>query len=58
MKQVDLHPTDNIIRALVAKRDWNEVEEIYKNRKSPIGWEVSFASYLYLSPNHDKIETG
>jgi hypothetical protein len=28
------------LRALVAKRDWNEIEEIAKNRKSPIGWEV------------------
>ncbi|KAI2637508.1 vacuolar protein sorting-associated protein [Xylaria nigripes] len=27
------------LRALVAKRDWNEIEEIAKNRKSPIGWE-------------------
>ncbi|KAL8417667.1 hypothetical protein RB594_001354 [Gaeumannomyces avenae] len=29
------------LRALVAKRDWNEIEEIAKARKSPIGWEVS-----------------
>jgi hypothetical protein len=29
------------LRALVAKRDWNEIEEISKTRKSPIGWEVS-----------------
>lgn len=29
------------LRALVAKRDWNELEEMSKNRKSPIGWEVS-----------------
>ncbi|KAI0480552.1 Vps16, N-terminal region-domain-containing protein [Xylariaceae sp. FL0804] len=29
------------LRALVAKRDWNEIEEIAKSRKSPIGWEVS-----------------
>lgn len=28
------------LRALVAKRDWGELEEIGKNRKSPIGWEV------------------
>ena len=28
------------LRALVAKRDWNELEEIAKNKKSPIGWEV------------------
>lgn len=29
------------LRALVAKRDWGELEEIGKNKKSPIGWEVS-----------------
>ena len=29
------------LRALVAKRDWNEIEEISKTKKSPIGWEVS-----------------
>jgi hypothetical protein len=28
------------LRALVAKRDWGELEDISKNRKSPIGWEV------------------
>lgn len=28
------------LRALVAARLWGEVEEISKNRKSPIGWEV------------------
>lgn len=27
------------LRAFVAKRDWNEIEEISKQRKSPIGWE-------------------
>lgn len=27
------------LRALVAKRDWNEIEEVSKQRKSPIGWE-------------------
>lgn len=30
------------LRALVAKRDWNELEEISKTRKSPIGWEPFF----------------
>ncbi|KAI8634927.1 vacuolar protein sorting-associated protein [Xylariaceae sp. FL1651] len=30
------------LRALVAKRDWNEVEEVAKSRKSPIGWEPFF----------------
>lgn len=30
------------LRGLVAKRDWNELEEISKTRKSPISWEVSF----------------
>lgn len=28
------------LRALVAKRDWGELEEIGKIKKSPIGWEV------------------
>ncbi|KAG6364965.1 hypothetical protein INS49_006570 [Diaporthe citri] len=27
------------LRAFVAKRDWNELEDISKQRKSPIGWE-------------------
>ncbi|KAK1768582.1 putative vacuolar protein sorting-associated protein 16 [Phialemonium atrogriseum] len=27
------------LQALVAKRDWNEIEDISKQRKSPIGWE-------------------
>ncbi|KAF2969240.1 hypothetical protein GQX73_g4358 [Xylaria multiplex] len=31
------------LRALVAKRDWNEIEEIAKSRKSPIGWEAGNA---------------
>lgn len=34
------------LRALVAKRDWNEVEEIAKSRKSPIGWEPFFNQTL------------
>lgn len=34
------------LRALVAARLWGDVEEIGKNRKSPIGWEVSLGSYL------------
>lgn len=29
------------LRALVAKRDWGEIEEIGRLKKSPIGWEVS-----------------
>lgn len=32
------------LRALVAARIWGELEDIAKNRKSPIGWEVSFRS--------------
>ncbi|KAL2169766.1 hypothetical protein VTG60DRAFT_5662 [Thermothelomyces hinnuleus] len=27
------------LQALVAKRDWNELEEISRQRKSPIGWQ-------------------
>jgi hypothetical protein len=30
------------LRALVAKRDWGELEEFGKVKKSPIGWEVRF----------------
>lgn len=29
------------LRALVSRRDWRELEELSKGRKSPIGWEVS-----------------
>ena len=29
------------LRALVAKRDWRELEEVSRQRKSAIGWEVS-----------------
>lgn len=29
------------LRGLVAKRDWGELEELGKVKKSPIGWEVS-----------------
>jgi hypothetical protein len=29
------------LRALVAKRDWNEIEDIARAKRSPIGWEVS-----------------
>jgi hypothetical protein len=39
------------LRALVAKRDWGELEEISKTKKSPIGWEVSLflvVSIVYL----------
>ncbi|XP_044717507.1 uncharacterized protein HRG_09015 [Hirsutella rhossiliensis] len=30
------------LRALVAKREWNEIEEMAKAKKSPIGWEPFF----------------
>jgi len=29
------------LRALISRRDWRELEEISKVKKSPIGWEVS-----------------
>lgn len=29
------------LRALVAKREWNEIEEIARAKRSPIGWQVS-----------------
>lgn len=31
------------LRALVGRRDWRELEEVSKGRKSAIGWEVSAA---------------
>jgi hypothetical protein len=34
------------LRSLVAKRDWNELEEWSKTRKSPIGWEPFFTEIL------------
>ncbi|KAI9787079.1 MAG: hypothetical protein M1835_002860 [Candelina submexicana] len=34
------------LRALVAKRDWAELEESSKTRKSPIGWEPFFNEIL------------
>lgn len=40
------------LRALVSRRDWRELEDISKVRKSPIGWEVCFVlfSFSSLSP--------
>ena len=38
------------LRALVAARLWGELEEIGKNRKSPIGWEVSHLSVSSFVP--------
>lgn len=37
------------LRALVAKRDWGELEEIGKNKKSPIGWEVCKSQFRHTS---------
>ncbi|KAL3423212.1 vacuolar protein sorting-associated protein [Phlyctema vagabunda] len=34
------------LRALVSKRDWNELEEWAKTRRSPIGWEPFFTQIL------------
>ncbi|KAJ5246686.1 hypothetical protein N7468_001669 [Penicillium chermesinum] len=34
------------LRALVAKRDWGELEELNKNKKSPIGWEPFYNEVL------------
>jgi hypothetical protein len=34
------------LRALVAKRDWTELEELSKLKKSPIGWEPFFNEVL------------
>ncbi|KAJ5527441.1 hypothetical protein N7513_011600 [Penicillium frequentans] len=34
------------LRALVAKRDWGELEEIGRSKKSPIGWEPFYNEVL------------
>ncbi|KAL8710059.1 MAG: hypothetical protein Q9220_005330 [cf. Caloplaca sp. 1 TL-2023] len=34
------------LRGLVAKRDWGELEEVSKQRRSPIGWEPFFNEIL------------
>ncbi|KAJ5101959.1 hypothetical protein NUU61_004181 [Penicillium alfredii] len=34
------------LRALVAKRDWGELEELAKTKKSPIGWEPFYNEIL------------
>lgn len=39
------------LRALVAKRDWGELEEIGKNKRSPIGWEVREKKTLNAQSN-------
>lgn len=45
------------LRALVAARRWAEVEEIGKNRKSPIGWEVSSIPAVLHHANFDSPST-
>ncbi|EME47796.1 hypothetical protein DOTSEDRAFT_78000 [Dothistroma septosporum NZE10] len=37
------------LRALVSRRDWRELEEISKNKKSPIGWEASPLSLPFFN---------
>lgn len=38
------------LSALVAKRDWNEIEDIARSRNSPIGWVVSLPrSYSFTA---------
>lgn len=49
--QADFRIPDKIwwwvrLRALVAKRDWPEIEEMSKQRKSAIGWEPFFNEVL------------
>ncbi|KAL8722973.1 MAG: hypothetical protein Q9225_000666 [Loekoesia sp. 1 TL-2023] len=34
------------LRGLVAKRDWGEIEEVSKQRRSPIGWEAFYNEVL------------
>ncbi|POS86939.1 vacuolar protein-like protein sorting vps16 [Erysiphe pulchra] len=38
------------LRALVSKRDWNELEDLFKARKSPIGW-VPFFNLILAAGN-------
>ncbi|KAF2225710.1 Vps16, N-terminal region-domain-containing protein [Elsinoe ampelina] len=49
--QSEFKVTDKIywwirLRALVSRRDWKELEEIGKVKKSPIGWEPFFSEIL------------
>jgi hypothetical protein len=39
------------LRALVVRRDWRELEDLSKTKKSPIGWEVSFIWHSYIVCN-------
>jgi hypothetical protein len=36
------------LRALVSRRDWRELEDLSKTRKSPIGWEVCFHFVFFV----------
>lgn len=36
------------LRALVSRRDWRELEELAKGKKSAIGWEVSHAVHCFV----------
>ncbi|KAH6670239.1 vacuolar protein sorting-associated protein [Plectosphaerella plurivora] len=44
------------LRALVAKRDWNEIEDIAKAKKSPIGWEPFYN--LVLQAGNPRVAAG
>ncbi|KAJ6441584.1 isoform Er10 of ankyrin-1 [Purpureocillium lavendulum] len=39
------------LRALVAKREWGDIEEMSKTRKSPIGWEKPFFNLTLQAGN-------
>ena len=41
------------LRALVSRRDWRELEDMGRSRKSPIGWEVCSSLFLFLRQMHD-----
>ena len=43
------------LRALTAARLWGELEEVGKNKKSPIGWEVSVVCVRELAVGHADI---
>ena len=46
------------LRALVAARLWGELEEIAKNKRSPIGWEVSdVVNLMFLDADAPSLST-
>lgn len=44
------------LRALVSRRDWRELEELSKQRKSPIGWEVRLLPFRCCLTNANLLQ--